>query len=217
MVEEINTNQFGINPWLRIWFYPRQTIRAIIDHDPKYGRNVLAILIGVFNFLEHASKQNLGNMLSLAWIILLSLILGPVIGLLAIYVTGKYMRWVGSLLGGKSKEAEIRAVVAWAAIPDALLMLIYIPIIAIYKENLFTSNWLIDDNLMLLISTSYAMIILGIIALIWKIILFVACFAEVHHFSILRSILASALGFAIVFIPMLLLTLGQKYLPILFP
>ena len=71
------------SPWTTIWFYPKSTIRRIVDSDPMYRLWVLVLLGGIGQSLSNASMRNLGDLISIPTLIALCLISGPISGLIA--------------------------------------------------------------------------------------------------------------------------------------
>ena len=77
------------NPWLSIWMRPRATMRHILDTDP--GGYVLALAAagrGSAAQLDRATQRNAGDVLSLPTILVLAVILGPIGGILVLYLGG---------------------------------------------------------------------------------------------------------------------------------
>ena len=190
-----------LNPWTSIWFKPRQTIREVVSFNPGYGVVLLAVMTGIYRFLNQASKRSLGDNLSLGWIIILSLTIGTIGGFLYVYFTGSYMRWVGSWFGGTATTVEARAAVAWSSIPDGLLLIIFVPILLLFREAWFSSTFYENIEPATTLWIFSLLVPLGMIVLIWRIVLFVACLAEVHRFSVWRSVFVSALGVVILLVP----------------
>lgn len=98
----------ALNPWTRIWIRPRATIRHLAHTDPKRHVTMLAILGGVAQALIQMMDSGAGEELSLPAIFALSLAVGPVLGLLALYVGAALLRWRGRWIGGRASAQEIR-------------------------------------------------------------------------------------------------------------
>ena len=97
------------NPWLSIWTSPRGTIRRIVDSDPKHHVIILAMLAGFGEFLDHAAGGNAGDKFSLQVILIICAIVGPILGIVILYIGSALMRWTGSWLGGQASSIEVRA------------------------------------------------------------------------------------------------------------
>ena len=90
-----------LTPYLTIWTKPRSTIRQILDFNPEKHVLLLAMLSGIYRFIDRASGQSLGDNMSLTSLLLLCVIGGGIVGIISLYIGGEFFRWVGSWLGGK--------------------------------------------------------------------------------------------------------------------
>ncbi len=202
IVNSMTPQKTNMNPWLSIWFKPKITIRHIVDQDPEKYVLLLAIISGIYRAIEQASERSLGDRLSMSGILGVALFAGPLGGILALYLSGVLFRWTGSWLGGNATDKEVRAVYAWSSIVDIVGLVIYIPIMLIFGREWFQSSadWA-DSWIGLLIIL--ALIPIGLALLIWKAVIFLSGLAEVHRFSIWKSLGATILGFLVVMIPLL--------------
>jgi hypothetical protein len=109
--------------FLTIWLRPRETVRRIVATDPRYWVLALASLGGGSSVLNDARAFDMGNHLSLASILVTSLIVGPLAGVLTLYVGAWAVRVLGAwLLDGQGRPAELRAALAWAHVPNVALL-----------------------------------------------------------------------------------------------
>jgi len=121
------------------------------------------------------------------------------------------MHMVGTIwFDGRASIEESRAAAAWSSLPEMLGLVIYIPIIFIFKESWFVSNP--EINLLTLLRISYVLVPFGLIIRFWRAILFIECFAELNEFTFWRSLIVSAICFSIFFIAVLLLVLGRDFI-----
>lgn len=127
------------NPWIWMWFTPRKVMRQIIDFDPAYRVFTLGALTGIYRLLNQAIKQGYGDFMSLPTILILCLILGSIAGILGIFISGWYFRWVGSWFGGKANAEEVRAAIAWSSMPDIVMLVLVLPFIFVYGIDWFNS------------------------------------------------------------------------------
>ena len=197
------------NPFLTIWFKPRGTIRYIIRTDPDKYMFFLAIISGIYQAFDRAASEANGDSMGLWAIILTSILGGAFGGVVSLFIMGFVFGWSGSLLRGKADSVEVRAALAWSSVPDIILLLMFIPIIAIFGHDWFTSSTLwIDANENLFLFVTAILAIVGIPLLIWKAIILIKCLAEVQEFSVWRSLASIVLGFLFIIIPILLLVFG---------
>lgn len=136
----MKNNELALNPWLSMWTQPRTTIQQIIDTDPRRFVLVLAALGGVPQTLNRASMRNAGDSLGLPIILVVAIVLGPIMGILVLYLGGALVGWTGRWLGGRASFEQIRAAIAWAAVPFLWVSLLWIPELALFGEEVFTTE-----------------------------------------------------------------------------
>lgn len=90
-----------MNPWLSIWLRPRATMRSILDTDPERLVILLACVGGVAEALGRASMRNVGDRLPLWTLLLTCGAVGPVGGLISLYLGSLLLRWTGGWIGGR--------------------------------------------------------------------------------------------------------------------
>lgn len=117
-MENENIDEIKIlNPWLSIWFKPRETISQITAAKPLKIILLLGILTGIelcFSFFSR--KENIGQF-SLTQTLLIILLAGPVAGIIWIFLFSTLIKIVGYWQGGSGRILNIAAAVAWGSIP----------------------------------------------------------------------------------------------------
>ncbi|MDP4008872.1 MAG: Yip1 family protein [bacterium] len=197
MIEDISTEQ--LNPWISIWRKPRETMRAILQRT--YSPILPIILVSLAGFgttIARASMKNAGDVLSLPVIFLIAIPGGIVAGLLQLYVGSSVLKWTGILLGGKASLKQIRLAVAWASIPFIWVLLLLLPKLLLFGDELFASTMILVES-----STTLSLLLTGftiieIVVAIWGIIVFWKCLGEVQGFSAWKALGNSALAFALI-------------------
>ena len=159
-----------LNPWLSIWIQPRETIRWIVDTDPKRQVILLAVVGGIAGSLY---PSVIGSQTEFIF----SLIGGSISGLLYLYIGGALLRWIGSWFGGQATTEEVRAAIAWSLVPTIWSLLLWIPglIILVFVPSLY---------LLFALGFVYAQIIIGI----WAFVVLLKCLGEVHRFSAWKAL-----------------------------
>jgi hypothetical protein len=196
------------NPWLTIWLKPRGTIRWIVETDPKQQVIMLAILAGIVESLGTASSNSLGDRWSLAAILIVSLMVGPIRGLASLYLGGALLYWVGRLLKGQASPVEVRAAIAWSQVPVIWSGLLLVPQFLLFGEELFTAVTPRIDSNPLLLAALFGFGIIEIIIGGWSFIIGLKCLSEVSRFSVwkaLATILIPIFGIAVIIIAILLI------------
>lgn len=189
--------------FLSIWLKPRETIRTIVETNPTRHVFLLAMLAGIGQALDRASSRNMGDSISLITILLSCIILGPIGGIISLYIGGALYRWSGSWLGGKANEEEVRAAIAWSYVPTIFILPLWIPKLLIFGDEMFTSlTPRMNANPFL------AVILLGFAAIefivgIWALVVFLKCLGEVHKFSAWKALGSVILGTLVILVPIL--------------
>lgn len=106
------------NPWMHIWWAPQETLRAIVDKDPARGFFPLSCIYG-FLFAWHLMLQVSAIAFIPLWALLVgTLLLSPLLGMVAIYVISWLLHISGRLIGGKSDFSRVRTAYVWSTAPD---------------------------------------------------------------------------------------------------
>src|SRR5262249_42194986 len=107
------------SPFITIWDAPRETIRRIVDRDPRFLVNPL--------FFAAAAVGTLDVLAELAQRFPIPPLMVPlacaVTGLIAIplgHMNAWYKRFVARLFGGQATQQEAAAVAAWATVPTVI-------------------------------------------------------------------------------------------------
>ncbi len=193
---------------LNIWTKPKETIRYIIDTNPKQLVLILAILGGIFEALSVASGEGYGDRFSLINIYFLSIIFGSIGGILGLYITGFLLNWTGNWIGGNATSEEIRAAYAWGIVPIITMeLMLLLPDLFFFGRDLYTSEMPIITSSpflsLLLLVFAFAELVVGI----WAIIVFLKCLGEVQGFSVWKALGNVLLVWLIVLIPVIIIML----------
>ncbi len=107
-----------LNPWFAILTEPRATIQQVIDINPRRFVLLLATMVGVHTGI--GMKLGLGapeTNTDIDTLVLVGVVIGAIISIATLYISGSLLRWLGSKCGGKATSVQLRAVVAWSLIP----------------------------------------------------------------------------------------------------
>ncbi len=194
------------SPYVRICIRPRATIREIVDRDPRYmviALVVIASLAGVVaNLIGGANPTAFtisGKPIPLVnphrwWMInLAGVVVAPLFAIAFLYLNGAVLRWSGALLGGTAKAVEVRAALAWAAIPGIVvyavnvLMRLAIPHPPAIAPRDFHAMMAETRRMLPAIAVNLAFIV-------WVGVIMLKCVGEVHRFSAWRALGAWLIG-----------------------
>lgn len=169
-----------LNPWLSIWIKPRKTIRQIVKTDPTRYVTILAALAGVSQVFTEASNEHVGDTATLAFIMATALIAGPFVGLISLHLGAAVVRWVAEQFKGRATTVELRAAIAWAAIPAIINLVILIVEISMFGVEIFsTATPQVEANVVL----STVLFVIDAVLAVWAVVLLVACLSAVSHVS----------------------------------
>ena len=195
------------SPWLTIWTSPRATIRRIVDHDPVHLVLILAMLGGFAQALNNSSSESWGEILSIPVIFLICAIVGAVSGIIGLYVYGALLKWTGGWIGGQGSSVQIRAAIAWSNVPLIWALILWVPKLALFGQDLFTSemsNFATNQSLRLLF---FVFIIIEVIIGIWAFIIQLKCIGEVQKFSAWKALGNVILSGLVIIVPIFIVVL----------
>jgi len=200
-----NINDEKSNPWTSIWFKPRKTIQQIVDTNPEQMVLMLAGLSGISQVLSRASMRNAGDTVGLSTILSLAIILGPIGGIISLYISSALLKWTGKWIGGRATVVKIRAANAWASLPSVVALIFWFPQLAVFGREIFMSS---TPTLDATPALAFVLLICGVSFMIlgvWQIIIGLNCLAQVQEFSVWKALGNIILAFLVIFVPLLLL------------
>ena len=191
-----------LNPWFSMWLHPRRTIRQIVETNPERLVLSLAAVGGGVEGLTNMASDSKGDDMSLRAILLATLIVGPIMGIVGLWVGGFLLRWTGGWIGGQADARRIRATLAWANVPLVWSLLLWIPAILLFGLELFTEATPVLDASAQLAGLHLVFSVgIGIISL-WSFVAFLHALGEVQGFSAWRSLLNSFLALLVFLVPL---------------
>ena len=199
------SKQQEFNPWVRMWISPRATMRVLLDTDPKKDVLLLMIAAGLGTYLSASIAKGLGGFLSLSSIIILTLVFGPVMGFIRLYIGAALLRWTGSWIGGKGNAIQVRSALAWSMVPEVLLLIILGIAIVIFGNTLFLSSALQGETSVYVPLFVQGFRIVRILLSIWGVAILVVCLSEVQKFSLWKSLANLLLSTLVVIVPAIII------------
>jgi hypothetical protein len=141
----------------------------------------------------------MGDRIDLPWILMIAAIVGPVSGIIILYVYAWLVRMTGEWLGGEASGPATRAAVAWPNVMIIAISLIWIPEIAFFGRAAFMSET--ESPVPVMAIFLYLPIALG--GAIWSVVALAKCVGEVQGFSAWKGLLNALIAgllFALPFI-----------------
>ncbi|MCG7345371.1 YIP1 family protein [Sporosarcina sp. ACRSL] len=192
---EIEVHEARINPWTSVWLHPRKTVQFVMNY--KTGSFVLfvAAITGIIHFLDQAASKDLGETWNIVAILLVSLIAGPIIGVIALYLISGIYHAFSLMFRGSGTFEESRKAFTVSNIIIVIGGLIWIPDLLILGQGNFVSDYdfSVGQYMWMIIS-----LLVNSVVGIWSLVALIATFAEVHRFPAWMAAL-------VVFLPIIIL------------
>lgn len=205
IIEQAQPTRMQKSPFMTIWLKPRETIREIVIYNPELHVLIFAFLAGIGRALSRSSGRSVGDNGSLITILPLSVVFGGLGGILLLYIMGAIYRWLGAKFGGTASSQAIRASIAWSKVPQICGSVLWIPLIILFGNDLFTSSTVIFSKSSELVLLYFLIIAVMFSFWVWTTILKIITLAEVHQFLIWKSIAIIVIPIAVVLVPILCL------------
>lgn len=197
-----------LNPWFSMWLHPRRTIRQIVETDPERLVLLLAAIGGIVQGFVNAESKSSGDKMSPTSVLLVSLIVGPLMGVIGLWLSGLLLRWTGGWLGGQADARRVRTAVAWSNVPMVWSLLLWIPAILLFGAELFTKATPIIEASSLLSALHLVFSIGTAVIGVWSFVVFLHSLGEAQGFSAWKALLNSLLAMLVVALPLLVLALA---------
>ncbi|QBK13619.1 YIP1 family protein [Thermoactinomyces vulgaris] len=185
--------------WIPMIKQPKSVIRQAIANCSSGIFFILAILYGITLFLEQAMNRNAGDTMAVPTILVLSVILGPIIGIISWFLYS-LLTYAGTrLFKGTATFKETYKATAWATVPYSTKLALFIPMLLIFREENFTTETPDIDSSFFLILLFFIALLIGLIMTIYYFMVYSKIIGEIHG-------IGSWKGFAsIIVIPVILI------------
>ena len=160
------------SPFVTLWLSPRQTIERIVATRPRHLVIVLAAL-GMIASLYSQIDSIYGMTPAESWWFWFGLVAGgAILGIIWLYLDGVLLSWIGHLLGGLATTPELRAALAWSAVPGIVGFVIGVATGAVTRG---------------VAASEVASAIVTVFAL-WSLVVFLLMLARLQQFGFWRTI-----------------------------
>jgi hypothetical protein len=177
--DKLNTNSISEeNIFTKIWTSPRDVFKFINTYKYDKYVTVLLILAGVSRTFDRASMKNMGDNFSIWGIIAYCIIIGAVFGWITYYLYSALISWTGKWINGKGNTDSILRVLSYALIPSIVSLLLLIPQIIIYGNEIFKSDGDITSGGIVSNIIVYGSMIIEFALGIWSLVLCVIGISE---------------------------------------
>jgi len=202
------------SPFKTIWISPRATVRRIVAENPRLHVVLLACLSGVGESLNRASRRNAGDRFSITVILGLACVLGPLGGLLTLWISSHLLSFTGKLVGGRGNREHLKTAIAWATVPVVFALPLWIPNLLLFGSEMFTSRTPRLDSQPALVVPFMAITLAQLILSIWSVVLLCQTVTEVQGYSsawrgVANVLLAAGLIVVALILLLILITVVQ--------
>ena len=187
----------------QIWFRPTDTLNFIINKCPEKYVTVFIVLGALVNSIDKALIRNSNADKTLIEVLPLAIIFGLLLGWISFYIYAFVLSITGEFIGGKSQPKEFRTILGWALIPLISTLILLIPKILIFGDDLLLKNYYNES--VLLTITYFSFTVLEFILGIWSLIILVKGVMIIQEFRLGKSILNIILPILIILIPVFLI------------
>lgn len=165
-----------MSPLLTVWFKPGTTIERVLAAPTRLAVWPLAILVGIYSVVSQlisaAPRADLFD-----WRLLVgAIVLGALLGIVLLFVQAWLLRLAGKMLGGPAPVADLRALLAWGAVPQIAGLAVCFALLAGLRSSTGGKEPFI--------------VLMGFVALavtLWSWLLMLFMLARVQHFGFLRT------------------------------
>lgn len=193
--------------WLQIWVHPRQVVREALLLPDKKREWLLVVLFGLTLGLEQSSMRELGDSIPFSWILLLSVLLSPILGMIYWFVISGIAYWLGRSMDGAATWKDMKTAVAWAGVPFIMKLILWVPELAFFGEELFQSSMPSLGSNPLLFLFFMVMWLVDLVIVIWYVVVLCKSVGEAHSFSAWRGLFSLLLGGLLLTLPFIVLAL----------
>lgn len=185
----------------KIWTSPRLVLNYL--NENKYDKfvHILLIAAGISSSLDKASTKNMGDNMSLFAVLALCILVGGLLGWVFYYIYAALISWTGKWIKGQGDTEAILRMLSYAMIPSVVGLILLIPQLLIFGNNIFQSDLDIYNQGTVSMIIFYFTLFLEFTLGIWTIVLFVIGISEAQKFSIVKSIFNMILPGLIIIIP----------------
>lgn len=206
--DKLNPNAISDeNVFIKIWTSPREVFKFINTHKYDKYATVILILAGISRTFDRASIKNMGDDFSIWGIIAFCVSMGALFGWITYYIYSALISWTGKWINGKGTTDSILRVLSYALIPSIISLLLLIPQIIIYGNEIFKSDGDITSGGIVSNIIFYGSLILEFALSLWSLVLAVIGISEVQKLSIGKSILNLILPAIVIITPIVLIAL----------
>jgi hypothetical protein len=189
--------------FFKIWKEPTKTFTEILKNYSTPTILILAGLSGIADYLGSGfGVVNPGKTLpDINTILIISIFIGPLHGIVRLYIWSYLLTWTGSWLKGKGDYQKIRSAVAWSRAPIVLSLMLWIPKINYLQDHLFTNKiaGIIEEPFLRYLL--YSLLTIEFTLSIWALLFLFMFLTKAHKLSPFKTLITIFLTMIITALP----------------
>lgn len=193
------------NLFFKIWLKPKETLTYILSNCPDRFVLLLFALGGISRSIDRAASKGMGDTVSTISILSIAIIAGGLFGWMYYFFYAWLLEATGKWLKGTASYSQFKTILAWSMIPAISSLILLIPELLIFGEDVFKSELSnpngITDGIFMLFG------LLEITLGIWTLVIFIKGVCLIQNFSVGKAILNSILPALLIVIPIVLIAL----------
>lgn len=175
-----------MHPWLSVWLRPGATIERVLAEDRRHSIWVLAALGGMASVVAQLIAAQIVDWRTIA----VCALAGALLGIVMLFVTAWCLRRSGTILGGNASTGQLRALVAWGAVPYIAAVAIILAVLGVLKSTggaaMFAPGLL-----------AYFLTAILVVLWFWSVLITLRMLARVQRFGTLRAIASGVIGYVL--------------------
>lgn len=176
------------NPWFDILFKPRETMRGIVESNPKRGFRVLYFLYGIPFALNMAQSLSLASHMPVWAIALIALVMSAPMGWAGINITAALFFAAGKWIRGGATFPQVRSAVAWSSVPNIATILMWAVLLSVFSGQVFFKEFAETPFVGYQAAVIFAVFFVQSVASIWGFVILLQALGEVQRFSAWRAL-----------------------------
>lgn len=124
----------------RIWIQPRAVLGYINEYRYDTYTMSLLVLAGIAGGLELAAASSFGEHMTLPVLLVITSIIGGIVGVIVFYIYAAVMSWTGEWVAGLGSTNSIIRVFAYSLVPVVFALFLIIAKIGIFGRDLFQAE-----------------------------------------------------------------------------
>lgn len=174
---------------LKLLSKPKKVFEFIDKYKYDKYVTVLLVLAGISKGFDQATSKSSGDNLPLLGVIGTSIVFGGLFGWISYYIYAALISWMGKWLDGTADTKSVLRVMAYGMFPVTFSLVLIIPQIAVYGNEMFKSDGDIYSSSVVGNIIFYGSALAEVSLAIWSIALCVIGISVTQKFSLFKAIL----------------------------